>query len=500
MTNSSVTQYDGIDFSPLEAMSGDEVVTHSRVRDITLPSGKVLALITLDNGRDHNRPEHPRSGDADRTRGDPRGAQGPRRRGRDPRRRHHRQAVHPRRRRRSLRRQPPAVEGDREAHRPARTPGDRHAVRARRAELRLRERPRARRRTRDRAQLDLSHRGCLGRRDRAARGVPRHHPRLGRRLPAAESHRHRERARGRDLEPAEAEPDAEAPAGVRSTGSWTRSSPPRATWRARCGGRTACSAAPSRCTARTSRARSSASPSGRSPSRWRATCWRAASAPSPARPTSRSSCSRRPRAARRPRGSPARTMRSPISWSATSSRHPCMPSISCRSAPSVPSVHPTRRSPARSRRSGIIGAGLMASQFALLFLRRLQVPVLITDLDQSRVDKGLAYIHEEIDKLEAKGRLDGDGANKLRGLLHGTTDKSRVRGLRLRHRGRVRGGRRQAAGVRRDRADSSPRTRSSRPTPRRCRSRRSARSSPTPSGSSASTSSTRSRSCRSSRS
>ncbi|HEX5857362.1 MAG TPA: 3-hydroxyacyl-CoA dehydrogenase NAD-binding domain-containing protein [Microbacterium sp.] len=73
---------------------------------------------------------------------------------------------------------------------------------------------------------------------------------------------------------------------------------------------------------------------------------------------------------------------------------------------------------------GIIGAGLMASQFALLFLRRLQVPVLITDLDQSRVDKGLAYINEEIDKLEAKGRLDGDGANKLRGLLHGTTDKS----------------------------------------------------------------------------
>ena len=66
----------------------------------------------------------------------------------------------------------------------------------------------------------------------------------------------------------------------------------------------------------------------------------------------------------------------------------------------------------------------MASQFALLFLRRLQVPVLITDLDQSRVDKGLAHINEEIDKLEAKGRLDGDGANKLRGLLHGTTDKS----------------------------------------------------------------------------
>lgn len=73
---------------------------------------------------------------------------------------------------------------------------------------------------------------------------------------------------------------------------------------------------------------------------------------------------------------------------------------------------------------GIIGAGLMASQFALLFVRKLQVPVLITDLDQARVDKGVAHIHEEIGKLEAKGRLDGDSANKLRSLIRGTTDKS----------------------------------------------------------------------------
>ncbi|MDT0157266.1 3-hydroxyacyl-CoA dehydrogenase NAD-binding domain-containing protein [Microbacterium sp. ARD32] len=73
---------------------------------------------------------------------------------------------------------------------------------------------------------------------------------------------------------------------------------------------------------------------------------------------------------------------------------------------------------------GIIGAGLMASQFALLFVRKLQVPVLITDVDQARVDKGVAYIHEEIGKLEAKGRLDRDTANKLRSLVTGTTDKS----------------------------------------------------------------------------
>ncbi len=73
---------------------------------------------------------------------------------------------------------------------------------------------------------------------------------------------------------------------------------------------------------------------------------------------------------------------------------------------------------------GIIGAGLMASQFALLFVRKLQVPVLITDLDQARVDKGLAYIRDEIGALEDKGRIDEDTANKLRALVRGTVDKS----------------------------------------------------------------------------
>ena len=72
---------------------------------------------------------------------------------------------------------------------------------------------------------------------------------------------------------------------------------------------------------------------------------------------------------------------------------------------------------------GVIGAGLMASQFALLFVRRLKVPVVITDLDQSRVDKGLEYITGEIDKLRAKGRISADETNRLKALVSGTTDK-----------------------------------------------------------------------------
>ncbi len=73
---------------------------------------------------------------------------------------------------------------------------------------------------------------------------------------------------------------------------------------------------------------------------------------------------------------------------------------------------------------GVVGAGLMASQFALLFVRRLKVPVVITDLDQARVDKGLDYIRAEIATLLEKKRISPDEANRLNALVTGTTDKA----------------------------------------------------------------------------
>ncbi len=75
---------------------------------------------------------------------------------------------------------------------------------------------------------------------------------------------------------------------------------------------------------------------------------------------------------------------------------------------------------------GIVGAGLMASQLALLFARRLEVPVVLTDLDQARVDKGVGYVHGEIDKLLLKGRLGHDKANRLRALVSGAVEKADV--------------------------------------------------------------------------
>jgi 3-hydroxyacyl-CoA dehydrogenase/enoyl-CoA hydratase/carnithine racemase len=72
---------------------------------------------------------------------------------------------------------------------------------------------------------------------------------------------------------------------------------------------------------------------------------------------------------------------------------------------------------------GVVGAGLMASQLAMLFAQRLEVPVVMTDLDQERVDKGVGYVHGEVDKLLAKGRVNQDKANRLKALVSGSTGK-----------------------------------------------------------------------------
>ncbi|NUW30952.1 enoyl-CoA hydratase/isomerase family protein [Nonomuraea sp. SMC257] len=72
---------------------------------------------------------------------------------------------------------------------------------------------------------------------------------------------------------------------------------------------------------------------------------------------------------------------------------------------------------------GVVGAGLMASQMALLFARRLEVPVVLTDLDQARLDKGVGYVHAEVDKLLTKGRVSADLANRLKALVTGSLTK-----------------------------------------------------------------------------
>ncbi|MBD3783297.1 MAG: enoyl-CoA hydratase/isomerase family protein, partial [Micrococcales bacterium] len=72
---------------------------------------------------------------------------------------------------------------------------------------------------------------------------------------------------------------------------------------------------------------------------------------------------------------------------------------------------------------GVVGAGLMASQLALLFARRLGVPVVMTDLDEERVAKGVGYVHAEVDGLLEKRRVSPDKACFLKGLVTGSTSK-----------------------------------------------------------------------------
>jgi 3-hydroxyacyl-CoA dehydrogenase/enoyl-CoA hydratase/carnithine racemase len=52
--------------------------------------------------------------------------------------------------------------------------------------------------------------------------------------------------------------------------------------------------------------------------------------------------------------------------------------------------------PRRIQKVGIVGAGLMATQLATLFLRRLEVPVVLRDIDQTRIDEALQTIREEV--------------------------------------------------------------------------------------------------------
>ena len=72
---------------------------------------------------------------------------------------------------------------------------------------------------------------------------------------------------------------------------------------------------------------------------------------------------------------------------------------------------------------GVVGAGLMAAQIALLFARRLEVPVVLTDLDQARLDAGVGHVHAEIAKLARRGRISADAAARLTGLISGSLTK-----------------------------------------------------------------------------
>jgi 3-hydroxyacyl-CoA dehydrogenase/enoyl-CoA hydratase/carnithine racemase len=74
------------------------------------------------------------------------------------------------------------------------------------------------------------------------------------------------------------------------------------------------------------------------------------------------------------------------------------------------------------KKVGIIGAGLMASQLAMLFLRRYGVPVVMKDIKQEFLDKGLGYVKSELAAQVSKGRMTQAKADHLFHILIGTLD------------------------------------------------------------------------------
>jgi 3-hydroxyacyl-CoA dehydrogenase/enoyl-CoA hydratase/carnithine racemase len=85
--------------------------------------------------------------------------------------------------------------------------------------------------------------------------------------------------------------------------------------------------------------------------------------------------------------------------------------------------HPARptAAPRDVRKVGIVGAGLMARQIATLFLRRVEVPIVIRDVKQEIVGEAIVDIRAEVDSQVAKGRYEEGKARFLQSLVSGTT-------------------------------------------------------------------------------
>jgi 3-hydroxyacyl-CoA dehydrogenase len=77
--------------------------------------------------------------------------------------------------------------------------------------------------------------------------------------------------------------------------------------------------------------------------------------------------------------------------------------------------------PRRVQKLGVVGAGLMARQLALLAVRRLEVPVVVRDLTQEQVDDAIEWIAGELDDLAREGRLGEAKARFLTSLVSGGT-------------------------------------------------------------------------------
>ncbi len=80
---------------------------------------------------------------------------------------------------------------------------------------------------------------------------------------------------------------------------------------------------------------------------------------------------------------------------------------------------------------GIVGAGLMATQLATLFLRRLELPLVLADVDEQALERARTAIEAELAGRVSAGRYDEGKARFLAGLVRTTTGRDEFADCRL---------------------------------------------------------------------
>ena len=76
----------------------------------------------------------------------------------------------------------------------------------------------------------------------------------------------------------------------------------------------------------------------------------------------------------------------------------------------------------------VVGSGLMGAQLGALFLQRLEVPLVMKDIDEAVLGRARQHIEGELDKRVQRGRLEPGKAAFLKSLVTYTTEYGPIRG------------------------------------------------------------------------
>jgi 3-hydroxyacyl-CoA dehydrogenase/enoyl-CoA hydratase/carnithine racemase len=85
----------------------------------------------------------------------------------------------------------------------------------------------------------------------------------------------------------------------------------------------------------------------------------------------------------------------------------------------------------RIGKAAVVGAGLMGAQLGALLLQRLEVPLVMKDIDEGVLAAARQHIDGELDKRVQRGRLDEGKARFLQGLVTYTTEYEPLAGSDL---------------------------------------------------------------------